>query len=108
MGHLHHEPFLPEAKDWSFPPSGPLSGANGATPWIVFERDRAEFVAGFPELVIEEIQPFLPVRYLVSGGLALRSLMPGSSQPLWIALERAVQPKIYSLAMFAFISLRRR
>lgn len=30
--HLHSEPFLPEAREWSFPSSGPLSGANGALP----------------------------------------------------------------------------
>src|SRR4051812_34430393 len=30
---LHHEPFRPDAPDWSFPSTGPLSGANGALPW---------------------------------------------------------------------------
>ena len=34
--HLHHEPFLPETDSWDFPESGPLSGANGALPWIMF------------------------------------------------------------------------
>jgi hypothetical protein len=29
-GHLHHEPFLPEASNWVIPAAGPLSGANGA------------------------------------------------------------------------------
>src|SRR4051812_34265251 len=36
--HFHPEPFRPEAAQWEFPASGPLSGANGALPWMVFER----------------------------------------------------------------------
>lgn len=107
-GRLHHEPFLPGAADWSFPATGPLSGANGAIPWIVLERDRAQFESEFPTLAIAEIRPFMPFRYLVSGGLALRSLAPGFSQPIWAALERMVQPRIRSFAMFAFVSLHRR
>ncbi len=29
---LHHEPFRPEAEDWSFSSTGPLSGSNSAIP----------------------------------------------------------------------------
>lgn len=105
---FHHEPFLPEAQDWSFPPAGPLSGANGAIPWIVFARDRAKFESDFPELQIERILPFLPFRYLVSGGVGMRSLMPGFTHPLWAGLERMLEPQMSHLAMFAFISVRRR
>lgn len=106
--HLHHEPFCPEAEDWSFPSSGPLCGANGALPWIVFARDRHRFESEFPELVIEQIWPFLPFRYLVSGGVSMRSLMPGFTHGLWAGLEAALKPCMSSLAMFAFIALRRR
>jgi hypothetical protein len=42
----------PDAADWSFPAVGPLSGANGALPWILFERDRARFEREFPQWVI--------------------------------------------------------
>src|ERR1700722_19389594 len=38
---LHHEPFEPNSAEWTFPPRGPLSCANNAMPWIVFEADRA-------------------------------------------------------------------
>ena len=44
-GRLHHEPFRPDAEQWEFPAAGPLSSANGALPWILFERDRARFDA---------------------------------------------------------------
>lgn len=104
---LHHEPFFPEAADWSFPSSGPLSGANGAIPWIVFVRDRAEFEREFPVLKIEEIRPFLPFRYLVSGGVGMRSLMPGFTHSTWKGLEGMLEPQMSKLAMFALVSLSR-
>jgi SAM-dependent methyltransferase len=105
---LHHEPFHPEAQDWSFPSSGPLSGANGAMPWIVFVRDRQKFESEFPELAIDEIRPFLPFRYLISGGVSMRCLIPGFTHAAWARLETMLEPRMSSLAMFAFISLRRR
>lgn len=106
--HFHHEPFCPEAQDWLFPSSGPLSGANIAIPWIVFVRDRHSFESEFPQLVIDQIRPFLPFRYLVSGGVGMRSLMPGFSHLLWVRLERMLEPCMSSLGMYAFVSLRRR
>jgi SAM-dependent methyltransferase len=105
---FHHEPFSPAAQDWSFPSTGPLSGANGAIPWIVFVRDRDIFEQEFPQLTIEKIRPFLPFRYLVSGGVGMRNLMPGFTHPLWVRLERLLEPQMALLAMFAFVSVRRR
>jgi SAM-dependent methyltransferase len=105
--HFHHEPFIPEAEDWSFPSSGPLSGANGAIPWIVFARDRGKFELEFPGLVIEQILPFLPFRYLVSGGVGMRNLMPGFLHGLWARLEQLLGRRMNTLAMFAFIALRK-
>lgn len=106
--HLHHEPFLPMAADWSIPISGPLSGANGALPWIVFCRDRSRFDSEFPQLHIEEIRPMMPLRYLVSGGVAMRNLMPGQLYGFWGALEAMLSPWIDRTAMFALIDIERR
>jgi SAM-dependent methyltransferase len=106
-GHFHNEPFRPDASDWSFPTAGPLSGANIAVPWIVFVRDRAKFESEFPALCIEKIQPFLPFRYLVSGGVGMRSLMPGFTHSAWAALEHLLDSQMQSLGMFAFISVLR-
>jgi SAM-dependent methyltransferase len=105
--HLHHEPFSPQAADWGFPSSGPLSGANIALPWMVFERDRQRFASEFPQLEIEQIRPFLPFRYVVSGGLGMRSLMPGFTHGLWMRFEQMLEPWMSHLGMYAFISLRR-
>lgn len=104
---LHHEPFRPQTSDWEFPARGPLSGANGALPWIVFERDRAQFEREFPQWRIETIKPCLPFRYLVSGGVSLRPLMPGWAAGPWRGLERLFDPWLKTWAMFALIVMRR-
>jgi hypothetical protein len=76
---LHHEEFNTKVKDWSFPGFGPLSCANGALPWIVFNRDLCKFKKGFPELELKSIEPMMPFCYLLSGGVSMRSLAPGWS-----------------------------
>jgi SAM-dependent methyltransferase len=101
--HLHHEPFQPDSKDWTIPLSGPLSGANGAMPWIIFERDRERFEASFPQLKVELVRPFMPFRYLVSGGVSLRTLMPNATFRLWRGLEAAMAKQMRTWAMFALI-----
>ena len=100
---FHHEPFLPEATEWSFDPSG----ANIALPWIVFVRDRRRFETEFPGLLIDIIRPFMPFRYLLSGGVTLRTLAPAFSHSLWRRLEDLLEPQMANLAMFAFISVRK-
>jgi SAM-dependent methyltransferase len=105
--HFHHEPFDPGARDWALPPGGPMSGANGALPWIVFERDREVFEQVFPRWRIGSIKPFMPFRYLVSGGVSMRSLMPGAAFPAWRGFEALLQPWARSLAMFALIVVDR-
>ena len=102
---LHHEPFRPEAETWEFPGTGPLSGANGALPWIVFQRDRMQFRREFPEWRIQKINLDMPFCYLVSGGISLRSLMPGWSFGIWRKMEKLLNPWMECLAMFARITL---
>ena len=104
---LHHEPFDPEAEDWTFPSSGPLSGANGALPWIIFERDRRDFESEFRELEIQAIRPFMPFRYLVSGGVSMRQLMPEFTFDVWRKLEAWACTWPHHWSMFALIHLRR-
>ncbi len=104
---LHHEPFRSSANEWQFPSSGPLSGANGALPWIIFERDRAQFEREFPEFKIEYVELTMPFRYLVSGGVSMRGLMPGWTFGLWRWLENRLCSQLSKLAMFAYIVLRK-
>jgi hypothetical protein len=105
---LHHEPFEPDAPSWRFESSGPLSGANGALPWMVFERDRDRFQDEFPELEVSELRLVMPIRYLLSGGVSMRALIPSWSFGLVRGVERALEPAMPSLAMFAHIAVRRR
>ena len=104
---LHHEPFEPDALSWDLPPSGPLSGANDALPWIIFARDRLKFEQEFPQWRIELIRPIMPFRYLLSGGVSLRGLTPGWSFELWRRMENVLSRWNDQIAMFTQIVLRR-
>ena len=104
---LHHEPFDPDARQWALPAGGPLSAANGALPWIVFERDRAAFEQAYPQWRIGAIVPFMPFRYLLSGGVSMRGLMPGATFAAWRGFENLLRPWARSLAMFALITVDR-
>jgi SAM-dependent methyltransferase len=104
--HLHHEPFEPTVGDWSLAPDGgPLSTANGALPWIVFERDRARFDEAFPEWKVVSISPIMPISYVLSGGVSLRIQCP----PVLYAFIRGVEELLPRrlFAMFAIIVLER-
>lgn len=102
---LHHEPFFPERPGWDFSSNGPLSGANSALPWIIFQRDRRHFEREFPMWQVRSIKLIMPFRYLVSGGVSLRSFMPGWSFGPWRSLENILSPWMKTFAMFAEIIL---
>jgi SAM-dependent methyltransferase len=104
---FHHEPFRPDAAEWEFPRGGPLSAANMALPWILFVRDRPQFEREFPEWRIVSIRPFMPFRYVISGGVSMRSLMPAWTFGVWRSVERALAPLNTQLGMFAQIVLER-
>lgn len=105
--HLHHEPFEPDAREWEFRAGGALSGANGALPWIVFERDRASFRDTFPEWRLKKKRLMMPFRYLLSGGVSLRGLTPAFTFDFWRGFENLLGPLMGRLAMFAEIVLER-
>jgi SAM-dependent methyltransferase len=104
---LNGEPFRPDAAEWEFPATGPLSGANGALPWILFGRDRDRFLRAFPIWQIQSIRLTMPFRYLLSGGVSMRALMPGWSFGMWRILEQALSRWNSLLAMYAQIVLVR-
>ncbi|WP_319543676.1 methyltransferase domain-containing protein [uncultured Pseudodesulfovibrio sp.] len=105
--HLHHEPFEPDVKQWEFPSCGPLSGANGALPWIICSRDSHVWDDLLPDLRVESITPDWPFSYLASGGVSMRSLSPGWSFSSWRFLEKLLSPLRTKLAMFAAITIRK-
>lgn len=105
---LHHEPFLPDVPDWIAPAGGPLSGANGALPWIILARDRQRFLREYPHLEIRRIEPLMPVSYLLSGGISRRAFVPAAVVSACIRAERAFGGLARSQAMFAAILIERR
>lgn len=104
---FHHEPFHPNAVEWDFPSSGPLSASNQALPWIVFERDREKFLEKFPKFFIECIKPMMPFRYLLSGGVSLCSLAPSWSYGFWKWVEGLLESHMNQWGMFALIELKK-
>ncbi len=85
--HFHHEPFLPGA-GWEIDSTGPLSGANGAIPYITMIRDRKKFGSAFPQLRIDSIKLHTAFLYTVSGGVSRRCLVPEFTYSFWKGLEK--------------------
>lgn len=101
---FHHETFNPEG-DWSIPSSGPMSDANGALPYIVFERDRKQFESLFPGFEIRLIRKHTPLRYLLSGGVSMKSLVPAFSFTLLTGFEKILSPFSRYFSMFVTIEV---
>ena len=105
--YLHHEPFQPDVSEWQFSGGGPLSMANQALPWIVFKRDLKKFKRRCSRWHLAEIELNYPFCYLLSGGLAYRSFMPGFLFGFWRSVENGLKPWMHHWAMFARIVLLR-
>jgi SAM-dependent methyltransferase len=101
--HLHHEPFEPMSSTWGFEGAGPLSDANGALPWIVFQRDRSLLGERFPKLSLQSIRPIMPLAYLLSGGVSYGSFAPAWAYRTIRRMERLFGEQ--RNGMFAAISL---
>jgi SAM-dependent methyltransferase len=101
---FHHEPYREDA-GWTVPEQGPLSGANGALPWILFFRDRALFEQRFPDLKIVRIDDHTPFVYLLSGGVRPWTLLPGFLYSPVRRLERALHRLGLHIGLFWSIEL---
>lgn len=105
---FHHEPFVPEQEEWELPKGGRMSSANDALPWIVFCRDRERFTREFPGYSLDLAKPFMPVRYLISGGVSKPQLLPGFLYPLVAGVEQLAAPLHPLIGMFMRIALTKR
>ncbi len=101
---FHHEAF-DTTGPWSIPPSGPLSGANGALPWIVFERDKSLFETKFRNLKIESIEYRNPLVYLVSGGVSRKQFLPDILLPIVKWMDSHLPRISNNLSMFMVIKI---
>jgi SAM-dependent methyltransferase len=103
--HLHDEGFDPDASDWRLISSGPLSGANGALAWIVFQRDRHKLADVVPRLHLESYNPHTPLRYWMAGGLKTWSLLPGWAFGLASRVDRALMQLSKDFGSFVDVEL---
>lgn len=105
LKNIHHEPFVPEAKEWKFESGGPLSDANGALAWIVFRRDLVKFVNLFSRLRIVSYIPHSPLEYWMTGGLKSWNLIPGWGTPLVRMVDRILLSISRNFASFVDIEV---
>ncbi len=103
---IHHENFDTNAT-WKVHGKGFLSDANGALPWIIFERDRSIFKKKFPELKLTTFKPHTPIRYLLSGGFTFPQILPDLFYPLIYNLEKSISYFNNYLGMFVTIILKK-
>ncbi|MEW5767945.1 MAG: class I SAM-dependent methyltransferase [bacterium] len=103
---FHHERFDPDGS-WGFEGNRPLSDANGAIPWIIFCRDRQRFEKEFPNLKTARLSFSTPFRYLLSGGLSMKGLVPSFFYEVVKGIEFLLSPLAGYLGMFMTIELER-
>jgi SAM-dependent methyltransferase len=106
--YLHFESYDRRATDWSFSAEGPLSAANGALPWIVFQRDLDKFTRGYPSLELLSYRPHTPLKYWLSGGLRKISLVPSRMLHLVSKLDRNLTEKCSDLGSFVDIEIKKK
>jgi|GEM_PF-188027 len=103
---FHHEPF-DTAGGWTVGKSGALSGANTALAWIIFYRDRQKFENKFPDLKITQLENHTPLRYIVSGGLSFRQLLPSFTYNVIKGVESLISPFNGCLGMFLTVQVEK-
>jgi SAM-dependent methyltransferase len=93
---------------WETPAAGPMNGANQALSYIVFVRDRAQFELKHPSLKIVQQQPAGNyLKYLLSGGLNFRQLLPDSFTGSIGLLEKLISPLNRWIALHHVIVIRK-
>ncbi|MFI5149477.1 MAG: class I SAM-dependent methyltransferase [Bacteroidia bacterium] len=104
---FHHEPF-DIAGGWEIESSGPLSGSNQALPYIYFERDKDKFTKEFPSMQINRIEYHTPVRYLISGGVSMRAMVPSWSFGFFRGVEKLFSGLSRKTGMFMTVELEKK
>jgi SAM-dependent methyltransferase len=103
------EGFDKRAVSWRADVAGPMSGANQALSYLVFKRDWSRFQGENPRLDLvhrETLSNY--VRYVASGGLNFRALLPDATIPMLRALEWTLSPLRAWFALHHAIVLRKR
>lgn len=103
------EGFDKEFLSWETPVAGPMNGANQALSYIVFVRDREEFERKYPmlEIVHQELCQN-HFKYLFSGGLNFRQLLPDWMVPVINLFQMALSPFDRWLSLHHIVLIRKR
>jgi SAM-dependent methyltransferase len=110
FSNLHEtEGFYPDAPNWEANhQTGPMSNANQALSYIVFNRDREKFVEEFPELEIVVTKPHTHLWYVLSGGVNFKQLVPDVFIPVVKFFERVLSPLNKWISLQHTIVLRKK
>jgi len=94
---------------WNTPATGPMNGANQALSYLVFFRDRAEFLRKHATLEIAHHQILGNyLKYLLSGGLNFRQLLPDGCISAIGFSEKLLSPMNRWLSLHHVVVLRKR
>lgn len=103
------EIFDKKQKNWQYMSSGPMSGANQALSYIVFFRDKNIFLKKYPNLEIVNTTIFNNyLRYLFSGGLSFKQLLPNFMEKPLIFIEFLLKPIKKLFALHHIVVLRKK
>jgi SAM-dependent methyltransferase len=102
---LHEEPFIENTRRWEFLTTGPLSGANIALPWIIFERDYDIFKKEFIDLEVKYKKLLMPFSYLFSGGFSKLTFSPGFFYKTLRKIENILNFFSPEFAMFVLLDV---
>jgi SAM-dependent methyltransferase len=106
-----HEYFDANSPGWDTVEEGRdiMSGSNQALSYIIFVRDRQEFEQEFPGLELVLIKPLSNgTRYLLSGGLNFRQLVPDFLSTPLKGVEAMLAPVRHHTALHHVVVLRKR
>lgn len=102
------ESFEKSCPNWEMPVTGPMNGANQALSYIVFVRDRSEFERKHPSLkIVHQQRVASDLKYLMSGGLNFRQLLPDSFTSFVGFLGKIISPFNKWLALHHVVVIRK-
>ncbi len=103
---FHHEPFDTKG-EMEILPGNPLSNSNQAFPYIYFEREKNLFKENYPLLKINVIKYHTPLRYILSGGLSHKAMVPAGWYKFIKGVETLLSPLSKKVGLFCTIEIEK-
>lgn len=102
------EGFDKTVQSWDTPDAGVMSDANQALSYIIFIRDRSEFERKHPSLKVVYTKTIGNyVKYIISGGLNFKQLLPNRFNPFISLIQYALSPFDRWLALHHVIVIKK-